>query len=905
MFSASHQYLDDGVFAISVTVTDDDDALDTAVTSIEVSSVAPTVAVDDTTVTVHESERATNTGTFADVGDDTVAITASVGTVTRYHETKTWSWSYTPVDGPSDSRKVTITAEDDDGGVATTAFDLVTLNAPPEVVGISLSDTTIDESGTVQLSGSFRDAGTVDAHASRIEWGDGTSSAAAVDQATRRFSASHQYLDDGVYAISVSVTDDDGGHDEEQTSIKVANLPPQPRIAGVNQASKGSHVSLFAYATDPAGLFDPLTLAWTVTRSGTDFAIGEGSRIEFMPDEAGTYEVRLTASDDDSGIGETAMTVVVVNQAPVVATDYATRTVDEGRTARNSGTVFDPADDPVTLAASVGEVIDRGDGTWSWNFASTDGPDESQTVIITATDRDGAESRTSFELVANNVAPQFEAGPDESLSPAVEGDFRRTGIRFIDPGADDWSGTVDFGDSAGVQALTIDPLTKTFDLRHVYTTADAYRVSVTMQDDDGASYSDSFGVDVSLAEVDTTPPVSQVDPLPMTATSLLFDVSVTGSDPEPGPDGSASGVSYFDVYVSVDNGPFTLWKSLPASQPFATFLGESNHLYGFRSVAGDAAGNLESKPVSVEASIYVPDLSPPATAVTAVGTVTSTFIVDFEGTDIGDTGLSQVDVIVQVDGGTLQNLGAVAVGVPDSAGVYHGSILYQAIADGDPHSYRFYAVGEDAVGNRESAPASAAADIVVAAAYPPPVSFQPTNFDVQRGAAQRSFIRYLDVLFNLDTGLQQLIDTANDADAANDRIRLQRFGLDGSGPGVDVSLGGLVRANGDRLSLDFGSQGIAGNRNSSTGNGYYDLAFDLDGNGSFETNFHFHRLFGDINGDRIVDALDVAAIVAAFGKTGPKLDGDANGDGYVNALDRLFALQNTGQFVAPSLPIDD
>ncbi len=65
------------------------------------------------------------------------------------------------------------------------------------------------------------------------------------------------------------------------------------------------------------------------------------------------------------------------------------------------------------------------------------------------------------------------------------------------------------------------------------------------------------------------------------------------------------------------------------------------------------------------------------------------------------------------------------------------------------------------------------------------------------------------------------------------------------------------------------------------------MEFDLDGNGSFEITRNFYRLFGDVNGDRVVDNLDFSAILYAFGSVGDGLDEDLNGDGVVNAQDRL------------------
>ena len=72
---------------------------------------------------------------------------------------------------------------------------------------------------------------------------------------------------------------------------------------------------------------------------------------------------------------------------------------------------------------------------------------------------------------------------------------------------------------------------------------------------------------------DSTPPQSAVQPLTSPATSKSFAVTVVGSDVQPADGVVVSGVSLFDVYVSVDQGAFTLWQSLPAANPTAMFTG--------------------------------------------------------------------------------------------------------------------------------------------------------------------------------------------------------------------------------------------------------------------------------------------------------------------------------------------
>jgi len=56
---------------------------------------------------------------------------------------------------------------------------------------------------------------------------------------------------------------------------------------------------------------------------------------------------------------------------------------------------------------------------------------------------------------------------------------------FDDPGADQWTATVDYGDGPGARPLALSG--KTFRLRHTYDRAGTYTVAVAIADDDGGS----------------------------------------------------------------------------------------------------------------------------------------------------------------------------------------------------------------------------------------------------------------------------------------------------------------------------------------------------------------------------------------------------------------------------------
>ena len=134
------------------------------------------------------------------------------------------------------------------------------------------------------------------------------------------------------------------------------------------------------------------------------------------------------------------------------------------------------------------------------------------TITVDLVDEDGTHPDAgSLDVRVENVAPDFELGPDQSLPPNQAGHLTRSDIPFTDPGADVWSGTVDFGDGTGDQPFPIDRTAKTFDLDHTYAAAGNYTVSVTISDDDGGSHTDSFNVEI-VAVFDLVPGIQDGQP---------------------------------------------------------------------------------------------------------------------------------------------------------------------------------------------------------------------------------------------------------------------------------------------------------------------------------------------------------------------------------------------------------
>jgi hypothetical protein len=99
--------------------------------------------------------------------------------------------------------------------------------------------------------------------------------------------------------------------------------------------------------------------------------------------------------------------------------------------------------------------------------------------------------------------------------------------------------------------------------------------------------------------LDSGAPTSSVTALPASEAAPNFAVAWSGAD-----DAGGSGVATYDVYASVDGGPFTPWLT-GTTQTSATFSGARGHTYGFYSVATDNVGHRQATPTAAQATTSV------------------------------------------------------------------------------------------------------------------------------------------------------------------------------------------------------------------------------------------------------------------------------------------------------------
>jgi PKD repeat protein len=127
------------------------------------------------------------------------------------------------------------------------------------------------------------------------------------------------------------------------------------------------------------------------------------------------------------------------------------------------------------------------------------------------------------------------AGPGDTISEG--GTFSSAGY-FVDPGADSWTATVNYGDGSGTQTLALSA-NKTFSLNHVYAQDGLYTLTVTVTDSDGAA-----GSGTATVTVNNVAPVVNAGPDATINEGGSF--SSSGSFTDPGADIWTATVDYGD-----------------------------------------------------------------------------------------------------------------------------------------------------------------------------------------------------------------------------------------------------------------------------------------------------------------------------------------------------------------------
>ena len=192
-------------------------------------------------------------------------------------------------------------------------------NVAPKNVAVSVDSASIDEAGTVTLTGSFDDPGTLDVHTVTINWGDGSSDTLTLATGERSFSVSHVFDDDGPspgngtpfddYTLTVTVADDDLGAGGDSVAVRVNNVAPQitqfaDPAPPSDKGQEGEPIQLDLAFSDP-GTLDVLTARVDWGDGSTDnvtLPLGQRSlNLDHVYSSGGIFTVTVTLTDDDTG----------------------------------------------------------------------------------------------------------------------------------------------------------------------------------------------------------------------------------------------------------------------------------------------------------------------------------------------------------------------------------------------------------------------------------------------------------------------------------------------------------------------------------------------------------------------------------------------------------------------------
>ncbi len=403
--------------------------------------------------------------------------------------------------------------------------------------------------------------------------------------------------------------------------------------AGYATVSYGESATFTATVLSPAGvppdgsvqfLVNGVDYGSPVARSGATAQVA-------ISEPAGSYTIAAEYTGDANyavtlASAETSAALTVNQAATTTSVAPGTATVSYGESATFTATVSSPAGvppdgsvqflvngvdygSPMALSGATAQVA-ISEPAGSYTIAAEYTGDANYAATL-------ASNETTATLTVNQIA---SPATNLAISP-------NTGISagLTDTGAVTFTGNLS---AAGMTVDVFDTSTNT-DLGNATVTGKSFSLALHLAEGShvlraramlNGTVADAF-FDVF---VDLTKPSSHVVNLLGTSQSNdSFPVSVAFTDPAGSGGAPASGVSSVDLYVSVNNGPFSLYQTLnvtPAASGTVTFtfVGQDRNLYAFHSLAHDAAGNTENKSsTAIEASTSVPDLHPPVTHVLA------------------------------------------------------------------------------------------------------------------------------------------------------------------------------------------------------------------------------------------------------------------------------------------------
>ncbi|MFF7709138.1 Ig-like domain-containing protein [Pseudomonas sp. NPDC007930] len=411
----------DGHYNVTVTANDGHGGVTSQTFSFDVSNPAPTTAGGSFTLNEDTPLSATLSATDAD-GDALSFSATSQPAHGSVVVNANGTFTYTPAANYNGSDSFTYQVRDADGGIATgtVTLSITPVNDAPTVTSQIATQAALDSGAfSLNLAGRFSDVDgdSLTYSASGLPAGLSVNPQTGLLSGVLGSSASQGGANaDGHYSITVSADDGHGGTVSQTFTLVVSNPPPVTSDASY-ALDQGGSVSGVLAASDPDG--DSIAFTATSQPAHGSLTLGSNGSFVYTPvagfngQDSFTYQVR----DADGGLANATVTfnVAAVNHPPVVDSPVGTQqATDSGAVHVEVASHFsDPDGGALTYSASGlpnGVSIDPASGLISGALAHNASTGGSQgngqyTVVVTATDAQGASVSLTFVLVATNPAP--------------------------------------------------------------------------------------------------------------------------------------------------------------------------------------------------------------------------------------------------------------------------------------------------------------------------------------------------------------------------------------------------------------------------------------------------------------------------------------------------------------------
>jgi hypothetical protein len=428
----------------TATATDERATTDSRVATATVENTVPvmgTVTVSPDTAVVGDILTCSATATDADGESPTISYEWSTGTVGDIH-------AVTSDDDPGDTITCTATATDTDGGSASASDSATVENTGPVMGSVTISPDPAYNDDTVRCTASATDA---DGETPTItyEWSTGytepewtlTAATAPGDTITCTATATDgsSATDSGSASITVSNRSPDAG--------SVTITPESPRTSDeITCATSGEG--------DPDGESLAVSYSWDVNGTPAD---STSSTLGTGHEKGDVITCSVTVTDESDATETASASVTIGNTLPnVSAILLSPSDLYTNDTLTAVPTVSDADGDEltVTYAFSVnGDVVQDSESD-SLSGTGFFDKDDTVSVIVTADDREGIDTRASDTVTVLNSPP---TAPEVSITETIKTcnaiDLHGGSSELRVPSSDDW----DFGDNAFTIEMWVKP----------------------------------------------------------------------------------------------------------------------------------------------------------------------------------------------------------------------------------------------------------------------------------------------------------------------------------------------------------------------------------------------------------------------------------------------------------------